>query len=85
MALHVNNHFDKDVYIFRRADIFYSVSGKYYQPEPTRVEYQPDNTFEDARVVTIKMDHRIGQYLKVNFYFQARWIMISELWFTSGQ
>lgn len=83
MALHVNNHYDKDVRIFRRADIFYSVGGRYYQPEPTRVDFQPDNTFEEARTVTLKMEHRIGRYLKINFYFQARWIMISELWFTS--
>ncbi|KAK3781338.1 hypothetical protein RRG08_018964 [Elysia crispata] len=83
MALHVNNHFDKDVRIFRRADIFYSVGGRHYQANPTRVDFAPDNTFEKARTVTLKMEHRIGQYLKINFYFQARWIMISELWFTS--
>ncbi|GFO49410.1 discoidin domain-containing receptor 2 [Plakobranchus ocellatus] len=85
MLLHVNNHFNKDVHIFRRADIFYSIGGKYYQSEPTRVDFQPDEVFEDARMVTLKMEHKIGKFLKINFFFQARWIMISELSFVSDK
>lgn len=40
---------------------------------------------EQAREVTIKLHSRAGRFLKLQLYFAARWIMLSEVIFESGK
>ncbi|XP_018324973.1 discoidin domain-containing receptor 2-like isoform X2 [Agrilus planipennis] len=80
---HVNNFFSKEVQIFSHAKAFFSVSGNVFGAEPVHFSYMPDVILEHARNVTIKLHHRIGRLLKVQLYFAARWILISEVSFTS--
>jgi discoidin domain receptor family protein 2 len=40
---------------------------------------------EHARNVTIKLHNRVGRYLRLQLYFAAKWIMISEVSFDSGE
>ncbi|ESO96071.1 hypothetical protein LOTGIDRAFT_116145 [Lottia gigantea] len=85
LSLHCNNHYSKDVRVFRKAEVFFSIGGKYYNRTPIVFEFVKDEYFENARKVMIKLNHRIGRFIKLNLYFETRWIMISEVQFTSGK
>ncbi|XP_055955868.1 discoidin domain-containing receptor 2 isoform X2 [Patella vulgata] len=83
LSLHCNNHYSKDVWVFRKAEIFFSIGGKYYNTTPIVFEFVRDEYFENARPVLIRLNHRVGKFIKLNLYFESRWIMISEVQFTS--
>jgi discoidin domain receptor family member 2 len=40
---------------------------------------------ERARNVTVKLHGRIGKYVKLQLWFAAKWIMLSEISFDSGK
>ncbi|XP_031358423.1 discoidin domain-containing receptor 2-like isoform X1 [Photinus pyralis] len=44
----------------------------------------PDLVLDHARNVTIKLHHRIGRFLKLQLYFAAQWILLSEISFHSA-
>lgn len=85
-AVHIycNNQFTKDVQVFAMAKVLFSVGGKRFNKgEPISYEYVEDKIFEDARNVTIKLHHRVGRFVKLQLYFAAKWILISEITFDS--
>ncbi|CAC5363993.1 DDR2 [Mytilus coruscus] len=83
MTIHTNNHFSKDVRVFSKAVIYFSVGGKFYQKKPLiHTEYQ-DKWVEYARDVNVSLSNNIGRYIKVYLYFDDKWIMISEVDFSS--
>lgn len=45
----------------------------------------PDTILENARNVTIHLNHNIGKYLKIRLFFANKWIMLSEVNFDSGK
>ena len=81
----VNNAFSRDMSVFREARVFFSVGGKYYNPEAISYQYLKDVTFEFARMVTIPLNNRVGRFVKLVFFFDATWIMISEVRFVGGE
>lgn len=85
VIIHSNNHYTKDVRIFRHAEIFYSIGGQFFSPQTTKVNFQQDDYFENARPVSLKMQNKIGRFVRIDLYFQAKWIMISEVSFTSSK
>ena len=85
MKIHSNNHYTKDVRVFRRAEIFFSIGGQYYQSQPIKFNFQQDSYFENARHVIIRLANQIGRYVRLDLYFESRWIMISEVEFESGE
>ncbi|KAI4471024.1 tyrosine-protein kinase receptor [Holotrichia oblita] len=85
-ATHIfcNNLFTKDVQIFSSAKLLFSIGGKRFnRGEPISFEYMEDRIFENARNITIKLHHRIGKFVKIQLYFAARWMLISEINFDS--
>lgn len=56
-----------------------------FNGEPVHFSYMPDLVLEHSRNVTIKMHHRVGRFVRLQLYFASRWIMISEVSFTSGE
>lgn len=44
-----------------------------------------DTVMEYARNVLVPIPHRIGKYIKVQLYFDARWLMLSEVQFGSSK
>ncbi|GAB0092673.1 AGAP008742-PA [Sergentomyia squamirostris] len=85
MLLHTNNMFSKDVQVFVRASVFFSVGGQHFSGQPVQYSYMPDSIMESARDVTVKLHNRIGKYLQVHLYFALRWIMLSEVSFVSSE
>ncbi|EEB18970.1 discoidin domain receptor, putative [Pediculus humanus corporis] len=84
-AIHIycNNQFTKDVQVFSEAKIVFSVEGKYFPGEPITYTHMEDRIFEHSRNVSIKLHHRVGKFVKLQLYFAAKWIMISEVTFDS--
>ena len=66
-------------------NVLFSIGGKYYTGDPIVYDTPEDKIFEDSRNITIKLHHRIGRFVKLRFGFAARWIMISEITFDSGE
>ncbi|XP_018375817.1 PREDICTED: discoidin domain-containing receptor 2-like isoform X1 [Trachymyrmex cornetzi] len=81
--LHMNNYFTKDVQVFSYAKVYLGTGGNQFTGEPVHFSYIPDQVLEQAREVTIKLHSRAGRFLKLQLYFAARWIMLSEVIFES--
>ena len=47
--------------------------------------YMPDLAMENARNVTINLKEEHGQYVMLQLSFAAKWILISEITFFSGE
>lgn len=74
-------HFFK---VFSYAKVYLGAGGNQFNGEPVHFSYIPDLVLEQARDVTIKLHSRAGRFLKLQLYFAARWIMLSEVIFESG-
>lgn len=73
------------VQVFSHAKVHFSIGGHQFFGEPVFFSYMPDVIMEHARNVTIKLHNRVGRYLRLQLYFAAKWIMISEVSFDSGE
>lgn len=85
-AVHIycSNLFTKDVQVFSTAKVLFSIGGKRFSKgEPITFDYIEDCIFENARNVTIKLHHRVGRFVKIQFHFAAKWMLISEITFDS--
>lgn len=83
LNIHCNNFYDKDVRIFRMAHVYFSVSGIYYQPNYIERENDRDSWMEYARTIAIPLENRVGKYVKVQLFFDSKWMLISEVSFIS--
>lgn len=70
--------------VFSEASVLFSVGGKVYSSEPLTYTYMEDRIFETSRNVSIKLHRRVGRFIKLRLYFAAKWIMVSEITFDSG-
>lgn len=84
IKLHCNNMFSKDVRVFKEAKVMFSIGGEFYQSEPVDYLYMRDALIEYSRHVVIQLHHRIGKYVKLQLWFDSKWMMISEIQFESG-
>ena len=85
VTLHAHNYYSKDIRVFRQAQLYFSVGGEHYTQEPVTYHYMPDNAVEYARRVHIAIPNRIGAFVKLRLFYDARWIMLSEVRFTNGE
>lgn len=83
VEVHCNNQFMKDVLVFAKAKVSFSVGGKRYKGEPISYDYIEDRIFDTARNVSIKLHHRVGRFVKLQLYFGGKWMLISEVTFNS--
>ncbi|VVC28233.1 Coagulation factor 5/8 C-terminal domain,Tyrosine-protein kinase, active site,Protein kinase [Cinara cedri] len=84
-AVHIftNNFFSKNVQVFSKAKVQFSVGGLHYQSRSIWYTYMPDMVLENARDVDIQLQNHVGKYVKIQLYFSNKWIMISEVKFDS--
>lgn len=87
VALHCNNMYTRDVRVFSLAQVYFSEteSEPLFNQAPLEFVYMRDSILEFARTVTIPLDDGIGRFVKLRLHFDARWMMISEVHFTSGK
>lgn len=87
VSLHCNNLFTRDVRVFSKAQIYFSETE---EPDPVfgltpllEFTYFRDSLMDYARTVTISLEHNVGRFVKIRLYFDARWLMISEMHFVA--
>lgn len=83
--INCNNMFTKDVRVFKMAMVYFSVGGNLFQNQPVKYDFIRDNVVEYSRPVMIRLNQNIGRYVRMQLYFDAKWIMISEVQFVSGK
>lgn len=81
--LFTNNFFNRDVQVFSKAKVMFSVGGRYYNGRALSYSYMPDRMLENARNVTIHLQYKLARFIKIRLYFAVRWIMLSEVTFES--
>ncbi|KAL0280485.1 UNVERIFIED_CONTAM: hypothetical protein PYX00_001759 [Menopon gallinae] len=84
-AMHIftNNMYTKDVQVFSRALVYFSIGGRQFSSIPVSDSCRPDLLTEHARNVTIKLHHRLARFVKLKLFFANRWILVSEVTFDS--
>ncbi|KAA0201619.1 hypothetical protein HAZT_HAZT010083 [Hyalella azteca] len=82
--LFVNNFFSKDVQVFSRANIMFSVDGGEHYYKGIETNEQPDRVFEEAKNVTIRLHDSSADTVKLQLFFALRWLMVSEITFDSA-
>ncbi len=58
---------------------------KFGDDRSVEFRYMPDLSIENARNVSINLKEEHGQYVMIQLYFAAKWILISEVTFVSGE
>lgn len=82
--IHANNHFTKDIQVFRQAKVYFSnEEDKFGDDRFVDFKYMPDLAIENARNVSINLKKEHGQFVMLQLYFNAKWILISEVTFYS--
>lgn len=64
--------------------IYFSIGGNLFQNQPIKYDFIRDNVVEYSRPVMIRLNQNIGRYVRLQLYFDAKWMMISEIQFDSG-
>ncbi|KAK3589847.1 hypothetical protein CHS0354_015865 [Potamilus streckersoni] len=83
VTIHSSNYFLKEIKLFQRAEVYFSIGGKYFLTDPIQYQNVQDSTLENARNITIPLQNGVGKYVKLKLYFDAKWILISEVLFQS--
>jgi discoidin domain receptor family member 2 len=63
----------------------FSVGGKFYNGRPLTYTYMPDRILEQSRNVSIHLHGRFGRFVKLQLWFAARWILLGEVTFDTGE
>jgi discoidin domain receptor family protein 2 len=71
--------------VFSFAKVFFSIGGRYYDPNAITAYYAPDEILEHPRFVKIKLKNKMGKFVKLQLFYAAKWMLISEIYFVSGQ
>ena len=85
VLIHCNNYFTKNVRVFKKAELYFSVGGVYFPEEPVKYEFQRDTVMDYNHEVDIDLKHNIGRFVKLKLFFDAKWMLISEVQFFSGK
>jgi len=90
IRLHSNNMFTRDVRVFSRAVVRVGAAAadlvRMSTPavEPVIYEHRRDNFIDFARNVVIVLPNLVGRFVSVQLFFDATWMLISEVRFESG-
>ncbi|CAF1025740.1 unnamed protein product [Adineta ricciae] len=84
MTIHTNNLFSKEILIFRKAIVSFSIDNE-EKTYSNSVIYQHnrDDIFEIARPILIELNNQIGRFVRLDLYFDSKWLLISEITFDS--
>ena len=85
LRVHTNNMFTKEARVFCQARIYFGLDTGPWISTPIDYTYGRDPLIEYARTVSIPLRQNIGQFVKVQLFFDSKWLMISEIQFDSGE
>ena len=65
--------------------IEFSIGGTYFDSLPgLEYSHYRDEIMPLERNVDIRLDHKIGRFMRIKLFYDAKWMLISELHFESG-
>ncbi|CAB0020514.1 unnamed protein product, partial [Nesidiocoris tenuis] len=70
-------------HVFSAAVVSFSLDGVRYQANPVKFVPVIDKPKETAFNVTIPLHDRLAKFIRIQLYFTARWILLSEVTFES--
>ena len=84
--IHAANRYGKGIRIFQKASLRFSIGGRYFWKElEVTKKYARDDSLQTSRWVPIRLNNRIGQWVKMELYFEDEWMLLSEIEFFSGE
>ncbi|VEN41262.1 unnamed protein product [Callosobruchus maculatus] len=81
--LYTNNLFSRNVQVFSKAKVMFSIGGEYFSGPVLSYTHMPDRDSESARNVTIDFHQKLARFIKLRLYFADQRMMISEVVFES--
>lgn len=70
------------VQVLSEAAVFLSLDGQHYQSAPVQMTMSPGETMQN---VSIPLQNRVARFMRLQLFFPAPWILISEVSFDSGK
>ena len=84
VTIHTNNVFSKQISIFKTAVVTFSLTGERTTYSNAIIsEQNRDELFDIARPVLIQLNNHIAKYVRLDLYFDSKWLLISEITFDS--
>ncbi|XP_071947776.1 discoidin domain-containing receptor 2-like isoform X2 [Antedon mediterranea] len=85
VQFHFNNFFSEGVSIPSHIRIHFGVDEGYYYTRDIVENIPVDFEHLDTRWITVKLQHRIGRFLKCTFFHGNRWLLLDEVSFLSEE
>jgi sensor c-di-GMP phosphodiesterase-like protein len=84
VTIHTNNVFSKQISIFKTAIVTFSLTGEGTSYSNAIIsEQNRDELYEIARPILIQLNNHIAKYVRLDLYFDSKWLLISEITFDS--
>ena len=84
VTIHTNNFFSKEILIFKTAIISFSSTNDEMNYSNTIIyQHNRDDIFEIARPILIELNNHIAKFVRLDLYFDSKWLLISEITFDS--
>ena len=67
--------------------VWFSIDGENYRPEIEKSEWPIDvgSAAAETVLISIPLESKIGQFVKVEFSLAAKWLLLSEITFYTGK
>ncbi|UJR28723.1 hypothetical protein I4U23_009952 [Adineta vaga] len=84
VTIHTNNVFSKQISLFKTAVVTFSLTGERTSYTNAIISEQiRDEYYEIARPILIQLNNHIAKYVRLDLYFDSKWLLISEITFDS--
>ena len=84
VTIHTNNVFSKQISLFKTAVVTFSLTGERTSYSNAIIsEQNRDEYYEIARPILIQLNNHVAQYVRLDLYFDSKWLLISEITFDS--
>jgi len=84
VTIHTNNLFSKDILIFKTAIISFSTDDiERNYSNAIIYQHNRDDIFEIPRPILIELNNHIAKFVRLDLYFDSKWLLISEITFDS--
>jgi discoidin domain receptor family protein 2 len=84
ITIHTSNLFSKEIFIFKTAIISFSIDNNETNYSNAIIyQHNRDDIFEIARPILIELNNHIAKFVRLDLYFDSKWLLISEITFDS--
>nr|XP_027199918.1 discoidin domain-containing receptor tyrosine kinase B-like isoform X2 [Dermatophagoides pteronyssinus] len=83
-TFYCHNLFTKQIQVFAGAKVWFSYDGQIWSKRPIEFEYMPDLVLENPRDVDVHLHYKAARFVKFDFQFGSKWILMSEVTFNAN-